>query len=50
MGFKMGSDNEHKFTYNGFKDQLLNNRKELLEEMLFSDVILVSDDLVPIEV
>ena len=45
----MTSDDGFRFTSNGFKDQLLKDRKELLEEMLFTDVILVSDDFVPIE-
>ena len=38
-----------KFSWNSFQEQLLNNRKSLFEEKLFSDVILVSDDLIPIE-
>ena len=35
--------------WNSFQDQLINDRKHLFEDKLFSDVILVSDDLIPIE-
>ena len=38
-----------KFSWETFRDELFVSRKELLEEKLFSDVTLVSDDLLPFE-
>ena len=38
-----------KFSWNSFSEQLYENRKNLLEEKLFTDVTLVSEDLIPIE-
>ena len=40
---------EYKVSWNSFQEQIFINRKNLLEERLFTDVILVSDDLIPIE-
>ena len=40
---------DFKVSWKSFQDQLFDKRRNLLEDKLFSDVTLVSDDMIPLE-
>ena len=41
-------ENKPKFSWKDFQNHIQNNRRNLLDKKLFSDVTLVPDDLIPI--